>query len=152
MLKQLLRGFSVVIKNKATDESVTSSTTLQNDDDLFVELGAGETWQARFAIWATHAAGDGCKVAVTVPSGATLRLIARETDSGGQVVNMTTTSGAAISLATENVDATSQFVDLEVVVVNGATAGNLQLQWAQRTSSATATVFVANCSVVARKK
>jgi hypothetical protein len=159
MLRQLFASEIAVLKTKPSDESVTSSTTLQNDDDLFFAIRARETWHARLAIWVTHIEGAGSKLAITMPSGASMLLIGRESDyaglepiTGGQAIAMTTTSGAAISLVPDAPEATFQFVELELVVVNGATDGTVQLQWAQASSSETPTVFLAHSSLVARRK
>jgi len=151
MLVSLLRGFGVQIKTKASDESVTSSTTLQDDDDLLFPVGANETWVARWCISATFLATGGAKVAIAVPSGGASMVIARlEVDVNG-FAGKPSSEGAAVNLVGDGSDAFG-FIFIDATIVNGATPGNVKLQWAQSTSSGTATVFKANSSLVARKK
>ena len=151
MLVGLLRGFGVQIKTKAADESVTSSTTLQDDDDLLFPVGANETWVARWCISATFLATGGAKVAIAVPSGGASLVVARMVVDVNSFAGKPSSEGAGVNLAGNGADAFG-FIFVDATIVNGATPGNVKLQWAQSTSSGTATVFKANSSLVARKK
>lgn len=139
-----------VIARKASDESVTSSTTLQNDNDLLFAIGANETWTVDFLIHATFSAVGQAKVAVNAPSGATVRTSATLVPDA--IVPGFGSSGSiagAISLVSAL--AVAGAIRITATIVNGATAGNVTLQWAQNVSDGTATTFLANSSMVANK-
>ena len=126
----------IIVKRKTADESVTSSTAFQDDDHLTFAVGANEEWTATFRV----SAGDtlnagGVKVAVTVPGGSTFEAFA----TSGFARGRTTTSGAEIigAVAVTSVD----YILVSVWILNGATPGSVTLQWAQKSSNATPTVF-----------
>lgn len=139
--------------HKAADESVTSSTTLQNDDDFSFAISANTDY-----IFEIHAAitcdfrNGSIKVAITVPSGATMLLMAQllqnkqsEVDNASRA-GWTTISGTAISLRTSIVNAGSGNGLLSIYgrVSVGGTAGTVQLQWAQEISDTDPTTLKAN--------
>lgn len=143
--KVLVSDFDLigVFAIKTGDESVTSSTTLQNDDQLVLPVAAN----ARYIMdgWfrytgAASPAGD-LKMGWTLPSGASMSWtnfgvntsaltaynVVVELTAGGRAVG---TNGATeMSCAPKGYIATS------------STSGSLQLQWAQNSSSGTATVL-----------
>lgn len=131
----------VLAKRKTVDESVTSSTTLQDDNHLLFAIAANEEWIADFFIDLGSAAGTtGAKVAVTAPSGATLNVVAGATNcpnGGGD----TTVSGTEITFNNTVWGQNSGICNVSVWVLNGATPGSVTLQWAQFASSGTALVF-----------
>lgn len=141
------------VARKSADESVTSSTALQDDDHLVFAIGANEKAAADFHLYVNPSAPPGgLKVAITVPSGATLLVMAVAVATGGATPSFgageTTTSGAALSMAGSG---NLSQVHLHVIVINGSTPGNVQLQWAQSTSDVTATTLKANSYLVATK-
>ena len=126
----------VITKSKSGDESVTSSTTVQNDDHLIVPLGANETWLIQFDLFIIVGASTNFKWKLVVPSGAS---------ASGQIKHGNANAVSEITDATsENtltmgVFASSQgHVTIFAKVTTSSTAGNVQLQWAQGTSSGTA--------------
>ena len=123
---------SVEFIRKAADETIDTSSTLQNDDDfvgveLVLFIDSGSTPDFKFAF--------------TVPSGAVLTwgigssvmMNTSETAVGSATE---TASGTAIALAGQ---AARRLVTVSGLVVNSTTAGNLQFQWAQNTSDAGST-------------
>ena len=132
------------------DQSITSNTTLASATNLSFTIAANEEWIADFTLDVGAALKTtGMKLAVTVPSGATLNVNARAgiDHFGGFAqsnvcVIRTTTGGGALDFTTAylaNTDIAQ--VRVSVWVLNGATAGTVQLQIAQSTSSATALVI-----------
>lgn len=126
---------------KTSTESVTSSTTLQNDDQLVVPMLANYKYAFEaYLIYDGSTAGD-LKAAFTVPSGATLNWTNFAPNSGGTLVDynavVQTSSGATRNIACNG--ATVMSCQPKGYVGMGSTAGNLQLQWAQVASNATAT-------------
>ena len=128
---------------KTADEIVNNSTTLQNDDALLAALAANEVVAFQCAIHLTSGVTPDIKVAFTVPSGATLRwgMVGNADPS----INQTSVgaSGTGILAQTAGV-ALPGHILLSGTVVNGANAGNLQLQWAQNTADASDTTVLAN--------
>lgn len=128
-----------VVKRKSADETVNGSATVQDDNDLFFAVAAGETWVCEFHLSITTGATPDFKFAITVPSGATVTYSVLAL-SGANVANLNpsraTASGAELTLIS-----TPGVIDalVRAVVVNGATAGNVQLRWAQNTSDASNT-------------
>ncbi|MBL0311054.1 MAG: collagen-like protein, partial [Bacteroidetes bacterium] len=57
---------------KTADESVTSSTSLQDDNHLQFAIGANETWDVSFVLRFTASSGGDIKFALVLPSGATM--------------------------------------------------------------------------------
>ena len=119
---------------KSADETVTSSTTLQNDDHLVVSVAANTTYLLEFVfMFNANASGD-LKTTFTVPSGTTGSLCAT-TDAG---------SSAGISMTSVPVwDGTGadEQARLWGRIVTSAAAGTVRLQWAQNASFGTGTIL-----------
>ena len=124
---------------KTADESVTSSTALQDDDTLQFAIGANEAWEFRFVLAST---GPGfLKVALNAPSGAT-GWWARTRSTSGSVdilhVNPATfVDGETNNGSTDNPD----FGVIEGFCLNSSTGGTFKLRWAQVSSNGTATII-----------
>ncbi|KND38489.1 hypothetical protein [Streptomyces acidiscabies] len=125
----------VQLVRKSADESVTSSTTLQNDNHLLLPVVATATYDLfLMCIFSGDTAGD-IKFAWSVPSGTVLRW-----------VDQTGASGVATDTDTYSAPGGSTQVGFQIwaTVVTSSTAGNVQFQWAQNASSATATIVRTN--------
>lgn len=140
-------NFGTITKRKTADESVTSSTVLQDDDHLTFAIAANEEWVADFDLdVGGNLALHGIKVAITVPSGATLNVAASivgpgpsGTGAANATNGRTTTSGAAIDLGLIFFGSSATgLMRLSAWALNGATPGNVTLQFAQSTSNGTA--------------
>lgn len=140
---------------KTTDESLVSSTTLQDDNELRFAIGANETWQFQIlGFWSSASTTPDIKVALNGPaSPTTLRAhvqhyfaVASGPDSDGGLI---TSYGSAVSADVGTVPDT--LFEIRGSVINGSTPGTFVLQWAQRASSATATVVKAGSYLVAHR-
>lgn len=136
----------VAARRKISDESVISSTTLQDDDHLFFPIGASEEWIADCSVsCGGNISSTGVKVAITAPAGATLEFdfyfigdIGAIRTGGGR----TTTSGTAVSFASASFAGCSDAeLYLNMWVLNSTTPGNVTVQWAQGTNAAFNTTF-----------
>lgn len=128
-------------RRKTADESVASSTTLQNDDVLLFPIAANREWIAEFHLTAGDAISTtGIKLSVAVPAGATLRFAFAIMGDKGESHGNTSTATATpiIAIITDFTNTGSVIIKGQVWVLNSTTAGNVTLQWAQNTSSATA--------------
>ncbi len=130
-----------VNKTKTADETVNNSgvpptqntgATLQNDDQLFFSIGANETWNFRFVIQANVPATPDLKFAVTAPGGATCKVGAYDVDSANTYGNLA--CGAATGIMTGLT--ADDVYEVTGTIINGATPGNVTLQWSQNTANA----------------
>lgn len=131
---------------KAANESVTSSTTMQDDNDLVgIVLAPNQVYKVDFFPAATGAAAGDVKFAWTVTG--TVAGLGTRTCLGSQTGTTDVTNNAVRSsrhnLTTSvayGVDGTATGMVWEAFLVEGGTlGGTLTLQWAQNTSNATAT-------------
>jgi hypothetical protein len=122
---------------KSADETLNTSTTVQNDDELSVTVIAGETYAFKFWIWTNNAsATEGAKFALGgTCTATTLKAVV-------QIVDDTLDSTAAISrisaLGTEVSAALSSGNNLVMIAgtIEVNAGGTFLLQWAQAVSGA----------------
>lgn len=146
-------GISLV--RKTADESVTSSTTLQNDDALLFAIASSEVWVVEFVLFVVGNTSGDVKLAVTVPASASVYygIVANSIPGSGYVAG-SSNSATATSGDEKSADVmTSPGVVLVIkgYVANSTTAGNVTLQWAQAASSGTATTVKAGSHLIAHK-
>jgi hypothetical protein len=142
---------------KGSDESVASSTTLQNDNELFLSVAAGTSyWVQGLIIYSAATAAD-LKISFSGPSGSTFSYVS-------DAIGSTATAGVStVSRSLQSLGSTpspggigaglasaAAFLPKGVLQV-GANSGNLQLQWAQLASSATATIVHARSVLIIRR-
>ena len=138
---------------KTADETVTSSTTLQNDDHLVLAAVANAVYVFALDLYITESTdyvGDS-KMSFTCPTGATFDMhgagahatsFTGGTSSDGEWIGKLATSSAGATLA-YGVGNVLTAVRVYGRLVMSSTAGNLQLQWAQNTSDGTGTTLKA---------
>jgi hypothetical protein len=145
--------FVPIAVTKPTSQSVTSSTALVNDSALAVAVAANANYEFTCQLFFIAANGPGdIKWTWSVPAGSALIYQNLHNEGGGTGVN---NSGVA------NSDADTPFAagggsPTEAARMTGnlntsATTGNIQLRWAQNTSSATATQVRANSQLILRR-
>ena len=134
---------------RTAGQSVTSSTTLVNDNTLFLPLAASSTyiWLAFLDYEAAN--GGDIKYQWTVPTGGVLRGGSSYMALTGVAVSWQEFNAAAVSSARGNGAGNGQSAVAYGSVTTGVTAGNLQTQWAQNTSSATATIMHLGSFIIA---
>lgn len=130
---------------KTSNESVTSSTTLQNDDTFaFTVLASARYALEGYCVYqgATDTAG-GLKADFTVPSGASFEWTNFGANTSGTSQYNVTTQGASVARDMPTLPPPSppgmSFQPKGWLLV-AATPGTLQFRWAQQTSNATATI------------
>ena len=125
---------------KTADETVTSSTTLQNDDELVLPVAANAGYE--FNCWVEYLAtsGSDIKWSWAVPASATLEYSALHSEGGGTgfsnshlVYADTDTPMAAGSAPTVTA------ISMRGKLSTAGSSGSLQFKWAQNTSGGTAT-------------
>jgi hypothetical protein len=133
---------------KSSDQTVTSSTTLVNDSQLKFAVAANETYI--FQAWLYTYAADGTpdiKVTFTGPSGSTVLWSSSQVIFNAAAATTLTSVNPGGTSADLFVDANNRAIQLYGTILNGATAGDVQLQWAQNTSSANGTSVKAGSSI-----
>jgi hypothetical protein len=149
--------FTDLFARKTATESVTSSTTLQDDDELTVTVEADSVYVVTAVLQYDAATAGDIKFAFSAPASATLDWAATvapttsTTATAPGTVNfngsdISTTYGAGGIGAGSRLSATA----VGLLVVAG-TAGTFKLQWAQFASSATATRVFAGSFLHLRK-
>lgn len=131
---------------KSADESVASSTVLQNDDHLFLPLAANGTFVVEGLLvynGQTFAAGPGdLKVDWTLPAGATMRWVRNGPGSNTpNGIDLVVTDNATIRALGTYGAATDVGASFRGWITTGATAGTLQMRWAQNASTGVATTI-----------
>jgi hypothetical protein len=134
---------------KSADETVTGSTTLQNDDHLSVTVLAGGRYHFRaYLPWTAGAGTAGLKVALGGNATATnLRAVIRIGSIAGAGSGIVT----ALASAVGNNGAGPEIAEIEgAIEVN--TGGTFLVQWAQNTSDGTnGTVLQRGAALVAMR-
>lgn len=149
---------------KAADESLSSNTTLQNDDELFLSVAASAKYVVDLQIFAITAANDvteDIKLGFTFPSGSTLHFsgtgpnnadlsgAASSNSNGEWIARMSATSGT--TTIPYGMSGVELGLSLRAILITSTTAGTLQLQWAQNSSTANALTVSAGSMMRARR-
>lgn len=141
-------GIVTKVVRKTADETIVSSTVLQDDDHLVLAIGANEVWHIRLILLYTSPAAADIKYSWTIPVGATItwgNMHPVENAYELYDTSGTTTAGVSTSGGTRDIT----FAD--IIVINGANAGNVQFQWAQNTSNVGNTKVLANSCLIGWK-
>jgi hypothetical protein len=130
-------GAPATVVRKTANETVNNSNVLQNDDHLLLAIAANEEWVFEIVLFITEGMTDcDIQVALTVPAGASVKYglpdASVNTANAIQYGTLKTASGTAVTCYGN----ANTIVHIVGWVLNGATAGNLQLQWAQATAGA----------------
>lgn len=128
---------------KVADESVTSSTALQNDDILSVAVSANMVYNVTWGLKTDGATGGDIKYSWTGPASATFAWQSLGLDVAlASLMPPISQDGAAIgTVITHGTlgSGTNSWITGSGTLTIAGTAGFLQLQWAQNASSGTAT-------------
>lgn len=131
---------------KTATESVTSSTTLQDDDHLVFAVGVNEVWEFEGFIRVTSSdAAPDIKYTIAAPAGSAILWVSSTQDvldtpitsnlpvtASGSVVTLDMTAGQTV------------IIRIRGYVMTDATSGSIKFQWAQNVSDATATQVLVN--------
>ncbi len=123
------------------------TATLQPDDQLFFAVGANETWHYRFHLQITGNTAPDVKFSVTAPAGATCINSVSEAENALAVGNL----GCGVSSGSVPMSTATDVFEIAGTIVNGATAGNVTLNWAQNTANAANTSVLAGSFLTATR-
>jgi hypothetical protein len=137
-----------LIARKTSDESVTSSTVLQDDNELFTpSIAANEVWQLKLYI-RFQGATPSIKYSFSFPTGAVLDITSLYVDTGGTTwitaTEATVTDGSVLTILGGT---NPRLIPVEMLFVNSTNAGAITFRWAQNTSSGTSTIVKANSTL-----
>lgn len=136
---------------KSGDETVTSSTALQNDDALSFAVAANTRYE--FVVGGRYdaiALAD-FKLGWTLPSGATMRYVAQGIASGGTAYNLFDQDQSSTPTFEGAGAGTIRNYTMIGWIETSSTAGTAQLQFAQGTSNGTGSIHKAGSWLTARK-
>lgn len=150
----LIQSIAPITAWKAADTPRSNTVTLANDSDLLIPMAANGNYifaAFLFMTAATIGTGD-LAVAFTWPTatGALCSWGSAGLNSASAVPNWNgarNTSGSLVALGCNGASLT--WALLAGSCQNGGTAGNLQLQWSQNVSNATATTLKARSAMFA---
>jgi hypothetical protein len=129
-----------IIAIKTADESVTSSTALQDDDHLTLSLAASSTYLIEMFIDLTSTSGTpGGKIAFVSPAAVGFNLFGKYVRNNDTARSFVLTASGGESDAV-SIGANSHAVLTLAGTITTTDAGTFKLQWAQSTSNGTATV------------
>lgn len=128
---------------KTADETLSSTATVQNDDELLMAVPASTTYH--FKLWLIINSGTtpDFKFGWSVPAGTTMSWSVQE---GAPATLAAALQGpfTAASVPPINGVAADQIVIAEGLVIVSTTPGTMRLQWAQNTSTASNTSVKTN--------
>lgn len=160
--KYLVQQVSAI---KEADESVISSISVQDDNELVVPLLANSRYFVEFFIIYTAIEAADLRIGWSVPTGASMDWT-HSGLAGGHPTGGTDNSAIGRSSRTHLTESEEGWVggaqDSGSNVINctvpgeghvetGGFDGNLQFRWAQWTSNATASIVYANSLIIAQK-
>ncbi len=127
---------------KKADETVTSSVTVQDDNELKLDVKANKSYFGYLMLFINSHATPGFKMTFKAITGASLLRYGK-----GQA----TTFQPYVIFATNKTgttDETEQYIMIPFTFKMGSTPGVLQFQWAQATSDANDTIVRTGSSMV----
>lgn len=139
---------------KTADETVTSSTTLQDDNELFFFMSANGVWlvTSTILIDTNGLTGGGFLFGLSVPTGATARWSSNWTVGGTSLpALMLTEASTAAAGSTSATTANLGGLKYHYVVTSSTTTGNFQYRWCQNSSSANPTYVRKNSMLEVKK-
>jgi hypothetical protein len=136
-------GLNFISTVKQVNESVISSIGLQDDNELTFPIGANEEWSYRFVIQANSNAAADLRFAVTAPSGAICQVAFSDPEGSTSVGQY----GCGVTSTSVPGNTAVDLYEIVGTVQNGATPGNVTLQWAQFTLNASNTIVYAGSYV-----
>jgi len=132
ILSSLITEVRVVPATKSADQTIISNSTLQNDTELAVAVAASTNYDFKLVLLYNSGVTPDLKFGWTYPVGTTMRY-SMQGYTGGVVQSFRIIETDVVAL---DGNASSLSCVCEGTVFVGATAGTLQLQWAQNTLTA----------------
>ena len=147
-----LASLGIATIRKAATQSVSSSTALQNDDDLVCALAANETVVFEALILHVSNTTADFKFAFAVPAGAEIKYALPNAyeDASGNIASPAAVGQASGTEIVIGSGAATRALKINGIVRNAGNAGDLQFQWGQKASDPVNTQVVADSYMTVR--
>ena len=142
-----------LIARRTSDQSVTSSTVLVDDNTLVLPVLANEVWKAEWHLRIVGGSTGDYKCGFTFPTAGEVGVNFAYVDAAAaQQIEQNAYTTSPTTAFTVNITATT-FLSLNIrtLYVGGANAGDVKIQFAQATSNATPTTHKINSTLWAVK-
>ena len=137
---------------KTANQSVTNSTTIQDDTHLQLSVAASAVYRLEGLLIFNGASGANIRIGWSAPTGSTLdwtgagQNTSASTTSGSIITNAQTISSTAYGLGTIGTG-TNMIAIIRGLLITSSTSGTFKLEWAQNSANATATTMVQNSNI-----
>lgn len=141
-------------KVKTSDQSVTSSTTFVNETALSFTMGTSQTWDADWVLYYSADATLNMKLTMTFPTGTTCTwgYQGYKSDDGFFSAGFAAaTPVTSFFILGGNGSANTLIARVTATLVTAGTAGDCTLQFAQSSSSATASTILNRSRLIATR-
>lgn len=143
---------NTIFAQKTATESVTSSTTLQDDNHLSVSVAANSVYEFTSVLhYDADSAGD-LKWTWSMPAGASMTVVhVKNAEGASAITDVTVKSENESDTAGGTGASNTHALIMKGLLTISSTAGTFKLTWAQQTSSGTATRLFAGSYVCLRR-
>jgi hypothetical protein len=149
---QLFSGLTDIKRiAKAAPETVNNSAVMQNDNELLFAMGANQVWFVIYQLLFDSSVGADLQNQISLPVGAVFRAFQIRTAADGSVGVGSYIEGIPSGLTGNGVGTARVSHVCIGIVVNGANAGNFQIQWAQNLAEVSNTTVNANSYIIGIK-
>jgi len=136
-------GNGLIFAKKYVDQSIASSTTLTNDNDLHLAIAANDSMVVDGYIHYHNTGSSSLRMAFTVPAGSAMDIVIYTDDVALPPPETWTLTSSGASTGDMAMTATDVVVHFYGIVISAGAAGNIQVKWAQGVSNATPATFKA---------
>lgn len=143
-----------IFARKASNESVSSSTTLQDDNDLFFSCEANTIYHVTLGLFVSAQTANDCKIDFSLPASASFNytISTQTTTATGYSDDQIFPGTAGTASGIGGIGgAGNAAVHIEGIFITAGTAGQFKLQWAQNVSGASGTTMIANSWLLAER-
>lgn len=132
-----------IVVRKTLDESISATTTFQDDNELFATVEANSVYRVHLHLQTSSGTTPDFKYQFTKPASATT--------PSWNALYFTTAAALTASISGDALSTGGFGADLPIeawgVLITSSTAGTFRLQWAQNTSDAGSTIVRAGSSL-----
>jgi len=144
-------GSDALFAIKAADESLSSSTVLQDDDDLQLTLEANSTYQGKMFLNVTSASTNGNFVHNLIEADGDWSAVMIISEIGLASASVSAVDSATTPPVIGVSAGVARKIRWDIEINTGGSGGVFKLQWAQSFSEATATIVKAGSYLKATK-
>jgi len=131
---------------KTADEIVNNSNVPQDDDQLFFNVNINKIYSFLFTFF-TNANSEDMRFALSLPAGATAKW-AFPLGIWGRIIGSIDTQDATANLDVTSYNGTDDVFGIVGMIDTGATAGLVNLQWAQRITTPVNTTLLTGSTLL----